>query len=103
MGGTYFFDEVGRGGYVVGGIGATTARPDRDGLNSETFLSGNLGIGYLHPLGKHVGLRVEARGYGILINNNSSLFCGNATGCVAAIKGDALYQGEVLIGVSVRF
>jgi outer membrane protein with beta-barrel domain len=103
VGGSYFFEEVGTGVYVVAGIGATHARPDRDDLNSETFLSANIGAGYMLPLGKHVGLRFEARGYGTLIRNESSLFCGNNAGCIATIHGDALYQGEALAGLSIRF
>lgn len=101
VGGTYFIDHVGQGLYVVGGLGATTATPDRAGLNSETFFSLNLGVGWMVPLGKHAGLRFEARGYGILVNNNSALFCSG--GCVVSIKGDAIYQGEALVGLSIRF
>ena len=103
IGGTNFIEEMGRGLYVMGGIGATTATPDRSGLNSETFLSGNLGIGWMVPLGAHVGLRFEGRGYGILLNNHSAVFCGGTSGCTAAIKGTGLFQGEVLAGLSVRF
>ena len=103
IGGTNFIEEMGRGLYVMGGIGATTATPDRSGLNSETFLSGNLGIGWMVPLGAHVGLRFEGRGYGILLNNHSAVFCGGTTGCTAVIKGTGLFQGEVLAGLSVRF
>jgi hypothetical protein len=103
IGGTNFIEEVGRGLYVMGGIGATTAKPDRSGLNSETFFSGNLGIGWMVPLGAHVGLRFEGRGYGILLNNRSAVFCGGTTGCTVAIKGTGLFQGEVLAGLSMRF
>ena len=103
IGGTVFIEELGRGPYVMGGIGGTTATPNRSGLNSETFFSGNLGIGWMVPLGAHVGLRFEARGYGILLKNNSALFCGGTAGCTVAIKGSGLFQGEVLGGLSVRF
>jgi hypothetical protein len=103
IGGTDFIDEVGRGLYVVGGLGGTTVKPDRSDLNSETFFSGNVGIGWMVPIGAHVGLRFEARGYGILLNNRSAVFCGGTTGCTVAIKGNALYQGEALAGVSARF
>ncbi len=103
IGGTNFIEEVGRGLYVMGGVGGTTAKPDRGGLNSATFFSGNLGIGWMVPLGLHVGLRFEARGYGILLNNHSAVFCGRTTGCIIAIKGDGLFQGEVLAGLSMRF
>lgn len=101
IGGTYFLAEAGRGLYFMGGIGATTATPDLAGLNSETFFSGNLGIGWMVPLGKHVGLRFEARGYGILIDNDSAMFCSG--GCVVSIKGDTLTYGEALVGLSIRF
>lgn len=101
IGGTYFLAGAGRGLYFVGGLGGTTAMPDLAGLNSETFFSGNLGIGWMVPLGKHVGLRFEARGYGILINNDSAMFCSG--GCVVSIKGDTLTYGEALVGLSFRF
>jgi hypothetical protein len=103
IGGTNFIEEMGRGLYVMGGIGATTANPRRSGLNSETFFSGNLGIGWMVPLGPNVGLRFEGRGYGILLNNHSALFCGGTSGCTVAIKGNGLFQGEVLAGLSIRF
>ena len=103
LGGTAFIDEVGRGLYVMGGIGATTATPKGSGLNSSTFFSGNLGLGWMVPIGAHVAFRFEARGYGILLNNNSALFCGGATGCRIAIKGSGLYYGEALAGLSIRF
>jgi hypothetical protein len=103
LGGTAFIEEVGRGPYVMGGIGATTATPKSSGLNSATFFSGNVGIGWMVPMGAHVGFRFEARGYGVLLNNNSALFCGGATGCRVAIKGNGLFYGEALAGLSIRF
>jgi hypothetical protein len=103
IGGTAFFEQVGRGPYVMGGIGGTTAKPKQAGLSSETFFSGNLGVGWMVPLGAHVGLRFEARGYGILLSNNTELFCGGRSGCTVAIKGNGLLYGEVLAGLSVRF
>jgi len=103
IGGTAFIEEVGRGLYAVGGLGGTTVKPDRSDLNSETFFSGNVGIGWMLPIGAHVGLRFEARGYGILLNNKSAVFCGGAAGCTVAIRGNALFQGEALVGISARF
>ena len=103
IGGTDFIEEVGRGLYVVGGLGGTTVKPDRSGLNSETFFSGNLGIGWMVALAPHVGVRFEARGYGILLNNHSTLFCGGTAGCTVAIKGSGVFEGEVLAGLTFRF
>ncbi len=55
------------------------------------------------PLAAHVGLRFEARGYGIFLTNNSSIFCGDTAGCTVAAKASVLNEGEVLVGVSARF
>jgi hypothetical protein len=103
IGGTNFIDETGRGLYVMGGLGGTTATPDQGGLNSETFFSGNLGIGWMVPLGLHVGIKLEARGYAILLNHNGALFCGGNSGCTIAVNGTALFEGEVLAGFAARF
>jgi hypothetical protein len=103
IGGTAFIDEIGSGVYVMGGIGGTTATPKGSGLNSGTFFSGNLGVGWMVPLAKHVGLRFEARGYGIALSGSGSLFCGGTAGCTVAVKGRGLIYGEVLGGVTVRF
>ena len=103
IGGTNYIDELGRGLYVMGAIGGTTAKPDQSGLNSETFFSGNLGIGWMVPLAKNIGLRFEARGYAILLNNNGAIFCGGARGCTVAINGNALFEGELLAGIVFRF
>jgi hypothetical protein len=102
LGGTNFFDgPIGRGPYVVGGIGVTNLSPGLGGFRSETRPSLNVGIGYLQPLAGPLALRFEARGYMTLVNSSGGLFCSG--GCVLAIRGDSLTQGEVLIGVSARF
>jgi hypothetical protein len=103
IGGTAFIDEIGSGLYVMGGIGGTTATPKVGGSNSQTFFSGNLGVGWMVPLAKHVGFRFEARGYGIVLNGNGSLFCGGAAGCTVAVRGRGLFYGEVLGGVAAKF
>jgi hypothetical protein len=103
LGGTAFIDGVGHGVYVMGGLGATTAKSKASGRSTETFLSGNIGVGWMVPLARHVGLRFEARGYGILLSNNTAVFCGDTAGCTAAIKGNAIFEGEVLAGITARF
>lgn len=103
IGGTSFLDRSIAGTYLVGGIGAARAKPDFGGLRSATRLSMNLGIGYLLPLGANLGLRFEARGYGILVDSAGGLFCGGDSGCVISVKGDALYQVDFLLGVSGSF
>ena len=48
-------------------------------------------------------LRLEARGYATLLNNNGGLFCGGDKGRVVTVNGPALYQSEALVGLSLRF
>ena len=101
FGGSYFWEgEVSKGGYLVGGIGATMFNPGQ-GLKTELYPSINVGIGYQLPLGKTFAMRLEARGYGTFVNNHGSVFCSG--GCVFSIKGDVISQGEVLLGLTTRF
>jgi hypothetical protein len=99
LGGTNFFEgQIGRGPYVVGGLGVTRLAPGLTGLSAEYRPSLNLGLGYQLPISGALSLRLELRGYFTLINSDSSLFCSG--GCVVSIKGDGLAQAEALIGLS---
>lgn len=102
LGGTNFFDgPIGRGPYVVGGVGATLFSPGSSGYSNEWRPSLNVGVGYQWLLGERVALRVEARGYVTLVDSQGGLFCSG--GCVVSIRGDTFTQGEALIGLSVGF
>lgn len=102
VGGNVFFDgPVGRGPYVVGGIGATVFDPGEGAYATEVRPSMNLGIGYQLPLSEAVSLRFEARGYATLVNSSGGFFCSG--GCTVNIQGDLVTQGDVQIGLSVRF
>jgi hypothetical protein len=102
LGGTNYFEgAVGRGAYVVGGLGVTRLAPGLSGLSAEVRPSLNLGLGYQWPISGALSLRAELRGYFTLINSSSSLFCSG--GCVISIKGDGLTQVEGLLGLSLAF
>ena len=102
LGGSNFFEgTAGRGGYVAGGLGATFMSPGLDGLSSEVRPSMSVALGYEHPFTPSLALRAELRGYVTLINSNGGFFCSG--GCVVALKGDAMLQGEALLGLSLRF
>jgi hypothetical protein len=101
IGGTNFFEGgIGKGPYVVGGLGATLFDPGQ-GYSSEWYPSINIGIGYQWPVGNTLAVRVEARGYATLVNSNGGVFCSG--GCVVSIKGDSVSQGELMLGLSARF
>jgi len=101
VGGTYFVDRVGKGVYVMGGIGLTHFDPSDSSLSSEVRASLNLGVGYMVPLGERLALKLEGRGYATLVNSSSGFLCSG--GCVVQIKGDVLTQGELLVGITARF
>lgn len=101
VGGTYFADQVGRGVYGVGGLGATQLSPQQAGLNSETRFSFNLGIGYMIPVAKHVAVKLEARGFVTLLDSSGGMFCSG--GCVVQVKGTTMTQGELSAGIAARF
>jgi len=101
IGGTYFVERVGRGVYVMGGIGLTHFDPNASGLGSEIRGSLNLGVGYMIPLGESLALKLEGRGYATFVNSSGGFFCSG--GCVVQVKGDIITQGEALLGLAVRF
>ena len=102
LGGTNYFEgAIGRGAYVVGGLGATRLAPGLSGLSAEIFPSLNLGLGYQWPIAGPLSLRMELRGYFTLVNSSSRLFCSG--GCVVAIKGDGFTQVEGMLGLNVAF
>lgn len=100
IGGTYYPEEAVRGVYVVGGIGATRMTPDGAGLDPVTRLSMNLGVGYLLPLTRNLGVRFEARGLATMLGNNVTVFCSG--GCVAHLTGSGVVQGLLQIGFSAH-
>jgi Outer membrane protein beta-barrel domain len=102
LGGSVYFDgPVGRGPYVVGGLGLTVFDPNAANYSAEVRPSMNLGIGYEFPLGERAALRVEARGYATLVNSSGGFLCSG--GCVVSVQGDLVTQGDVQVGLSVRF
>ena len=102
-GGTYFpGGQVGTGVYGVGGLGLTDLSPQQAGLDSELHFSLNFGGGYMFPVSKHVGIRLEARAFvTFLKSSGGNLFCGG--GCPVQAKGTLLTQGELMAGISARF
>lgn len=103
LGGTVAADETADiHPFVSGGIGVTHFSPDRSGLDSDTRLSMSLGVGGRVYLSSNMGLRLDARWIGTLMDNDSSLFCDDGS-CAVRVDGDLLSQWEVAAGVFFRF
>jgi hypothetical protein len=102
LGGINFFDGgIGRGPYVVGGLGITVLTPGLSGLSTELLPSINLGLGYQLPIAPSIALRFEVRGYLTAVNGSANLFCSG--GCVFSYRAETLTQAEALLGVSFGF
>jgi hypothetical protein len=106
LGGVNYFEEpvarIGRGPFVSGGIGFTQLSPGLPGTSTRTRASMSLGIGYEWPLlANALSLRLELRGYAVLIRSEGGFFCSG--GCTVFVQGDALAQAEALLGLRLAF
>lgn len=106
LGGTYLFDGQGVQPFLSMTLGGTHMRADSDAGDSETFISGSIGLGLKFREGERLGFRLEGRAHGALVSDKSRLFC--RTGpveniCVVEIEGDFFTQFELLAGVTYRF
>lgn len=82
-GGTYHFDtDYGRT-YIVATLGASRFVPEDGDLDAETFLAGTLGGGIKLAPTRRLGLRLEGRVFGSLVNSDESVFCQSGAGGAA--------------------
>jgi hypothetical protein len=107
LGGTYLFDREPAGQpYFVATIGAARFDPSGAGTSSDTFFSFAAGGGWKYFPDKRVGLRLDGRFIGTLIDSDTDIFCqSGAQGgqCLVSTKGDVLWQFELQAGVVFRF
>ena len=102
IGGTYLFTQEGVQPFMVATLGATYFSPQQSGYQNETKFSFGIGGGVKLPVGRHFGLRLEARAYGTVLNNNSSAVCTNNS-CLIHVSGNLMWQYEANAGVYVSF
>ena len=102
FGGTYIWDhKKDLRPFIQATLGATHLNPDRAGLGSETRFSFGIGGGVKYFFTKHLGLRLDARALGTVLNSNSAIFCSG--GCTIAVQGSTLWQFEGGLGVIFAF
>jgi hypothetical protein len=106
LGGTYQFEgEVARP-YLAFTLGGTHVRASANGSDSDTFFSGSIGVGMKFLPTSRIGIRVEARAYGTLVDNSTDLFCSTGPDqniCAIRLEGRMLSQVETFAGITVRF
>ncbi|MCL4792049.1 MAG: outer membrane beta-barrel protein [Gammaproteobacteria bacterium] len=106
LGGTY----VGPGQlvrpFLAAGIGAAHLSPDSSGYDSDTVFAFGIGGGaQLFPT-EQIGVRLEVRALGAVLDSDSSIFCRSGpegSACLVGASGDVLWQWEVFAGLVARF
>lgn len=106
LGGTYLFDSERAQPYLAATIGGTHIRTESTTSQDDTFFSGSIGIGVKFMPSPRIGIRLEARAYGTLVDSDSRLFCSTGPDqniCAVQVEGTLLSQFETFAGVTFRF
>jgi len=107
IGGTYFLDADGpTRSFIVATAGGTRIKPSAPGARSDTFFSFGIGGGWHLFANTPIGVRVEARALGTLIDSSTDFLCGvnnGSGGCIFNTTGDILWQFEAQAGLIFRF
>lgn len=84
------------------GIGATFLVPDDNQYDNDIAFSGNITGGLRYELNKQWALKADLRFYGTVLQNGSSLFCGDG-GCLIKLDGEVYVQTELMAGLEYKF
>ena len=108
LGGTYLWEGNAVRPYLAMTLGGTHIKSNSINGNSDsdTFISGSIGLGFKIQPGKRLGLRLEARLNGVLMRDSTKLFCRTGPDlnvCAIELEGDFLGQLEAIAGVVFRF
>lgn len=106
VGGTYVFEGDAFRPFISAGLGGAHLSPDGPGYDADTVFAFGLGGGAQFFPESRVGLRVEGRVLGSVIDSDTAIFCGSAGGgatCAFRASGEVLWQFEVFAGLVARF
>ncbi len=101
-GGIYVWRDPKIEPFVGAGFGITYMSPQDSRYDSETRAMIQLVAGYKFFLTEQIGLRIEARGYGTLVDSDAAFFCGDGQ-CIVRVESDGFGQLELNAGLVVRF
>ena len=105
-GGTYLWEGEHVRPYMAATLGGTHVNVTTDGFDSDTFFSFSLGLGLqLRPTNR-LGIRLEARGFGTLLDSETDIFCQVSptnNSCLFHVDGTVLWQVEAFAGLVFRF
>lgn len=106
FGGTYLFDGSFARPFIALTVGATRFDPQFTNLGSESFFSASLGGGIQIRPRERLGIRLEARVFTTLVDDNSNIFCSSIDGtgaCLIQVDARTLTQWEARAGLVFRF
>jgi hypothetical protein len=92
--------------FLSAGIGAAHLSPDGSGYDSDTVFAFGIGGGAQFFPERRIGLRLEARALGSVIDSNTDFLCASgpeANACAFRSNGEILWQWEVSAGLVARF
>lgn len=72
-------------------------------VDEETFFSGTVGLGGKIKLTDKLGLRIEARALGTLLDASSTIFCNEEDECAFGVDGNLWTQQHFTAGLSWSF
>lgn len=104
-GGTYWFDGERARPFIVATVGASRFEPDDSSFDSETFFAFGIGGGYKIAPTSRIGLRLEGRLFGSVLDSDEAVFCrsgGAVSGCLVSVSGSVVWQWEVTAGLVFR-
>ena len=105
-GGTYLWDGGHIRPYLAATLGGTHVNVTTGGFDSDTFFSFSLGLGLQIQPNSRVGIRLEARSFGTLLDSDTDIFCQSSpmnNVCAIRIDGTLLWQFEAFAGLVFRF
>jgi opacity protein-like surface antigen len=107
LGGTYLFESSKNvQPYFGATVGIARFDPQGSGTSSDEFFSFSVGGGTKFWPTRRVGLRIDGRFIGTVIDSDSDIFCQSGpegSGCIIRNRGEMLWQFEAQAGVVVRF
>ena len=106
VGGTYAWERGRTQPYLAMTLGGARIESRARAVESDTFLSGSIGLGLRLIPAARLGLRLEARYHTVFTNDDTDLLCRtgpDANTCAVRIDGRAVGQLALFGGVSLRF
>jgi hypothetical protein len=106
FGGTYLFGGDSTRPFVAMTLGVTQFDPELPDSGSESFFSASFGGGVQIRARERLGIRLEARVFTTLVDDDSDIFCvsnDGVGGCLVRVDARVLSQWEARAGLVLRF